>query len=133
MSTEDEEFTKRLRATFQIEAEEHLQAIASGLLALEKSPSVPRQEAIDDIYREAHSLKGAVRHLQRAFDDRRAEAARLAAIARQRAIDQAMRNEVQTFIAKDDTTGEDPEVRRVADALGRGGLVPVEQHDAAGR
>ncbi len=50
---------------------------------------------------------------------RRAEAARLAAIARQRAIDQAMRNEVQTFISKDDTSGEDPEVRRVAvNALG---------------
>ena len=45
---------------------------------------------------------------------RRAEAARLAAIARQRAIDQAMRNEVQTFIAHDDVTAEDPEVRRVA-------------------
>src|SRR4029453_10592017 len=46
---------------------------------------------------------------------RRAEAARLAAIARQN----AMRAEVQSFIAKDDTTGEDPEVRRVAvNALG---------------
>jgi membrane peptidoglycan carboxypeptidase len=46
---------------------------------------------------------------------RRAEAARLAAIAREN----AMRSEVQSFIAKDDTTGEDPEVRRVAvNALG---------------
>ncbi len=45
---------------------------------------------------------------------RRAEAARQAAIARQRAIDYAMRSEVQSLIAKDDITGEDPEVRRVA-------------------
>jgi len=50
---------------------------------------------------------------------RRAEAARLAAIARQRAIDDALRNEVQTMIARDNTIGEDPEVRRVAvNALG---------------
>jgi membrane peptidoglycan carboxypeptidase len=50
---------------------------------------------------------------------RRAEAARRAAIARQRAIEKAMRDEAQAFIGKDDTTGEDPEVRRVAvNALG---------------
>jgi penicillin-binding protein 2 len=50
---------------------------------------------------------------------RRAEAARLAAIARQRAIDQALRNEVQGMIARDNTIGEDGQVRRVAvNALG---------------
>lgn len=50
---------------------------------------------------------------------RRAEAARRAAIARQRAIEKAMRDEAQTFIGRDDTTGEDPEVRRIAvNALG---------------
>ncbi|HEY0764155.1 MAG TPA: penicillin-binding transpeptidase domain-containing protein [Pyrinomonadaceae bacterium] len=50
---------------------------------------------------------------------RRAEAARRAAIARQMAIDKAMRDEVQSYIAKDDVSGEDPEVRRVAmNALG---------------
>ena len=50
---------------------------------------------------------------------RRREAARQAAIARQRALEKAMRDEVQTFIAKDDTRGEDLEVRRVAvNALG---------------
>ncbi|MFL6207963.1 MAG: penicillin-binding transpeptidase domain-containing protein [Pyrinomonadaceae bacterium] len=45
---------------------------------------------------------------------RRAELARLAAIARARAIEQAMRNEVAANVAKDDTTGEDLEVRRAA-------------------
>jgi len=45
---------------------------------------------------------------------RQAEAHRLAAIARQRAADQEMRDEVQSMIARDDTTGEDMEVRAVA-------------------
>lgn len=50
---------------------------------------------------------------------RRAEAARRAAIARQRAIEKAMRDEAQAFISRDDTKGEDMEVRRVAvNALG---------------
>jgi len=45
---------------------------------------------------------------------RRAEAARQAAIARQRAIDEGMRNEAESNIAKDDTVGEDLEVRKAA-------------------
>jgi len=45
---------------------------------------------------------------------RRAEAARQAAIARQRAIDEGLRNEVQTNISKDNTLGEDLEVRSAA-------------------
>jgi membrane peptidoglycan carboxypeptidase len=45
---------------------------------------------------------------------RRAELARQAAIARQRAIEQGMRDEAMSNIAKDDTTGEDLEVRRAA-------------------
>lgn len=50
---------------------------------------------------------------------RRAEAARLAAIARQRALNDAMRAEVQAMISRDNPAGEDPEVRQVAlNALG---------------
>ena len=65
---------------------------------------------------------------------RRAEAARLAAIARQRAIDAAMRNEVQTFITRDMTTGEDPEVRRVAiNALGNHAGTVVVMDPKTGR
>ncbi len=45
---------------------------------------------------------------------RRAEAARQAAIARQRAIDEGMRNEAEANIAKDNTVGEDLEVRNAA-------------------
>jgi membrane peptidoglycan carboxypeptidase len=74
--------------------------------------------------RDRNSLKTLSRR-QRAAESRRvaarrrAEAARLAAIARQRALDEAMRDRVQAMIAKDDVTGEDEEVRRVAvSALG---------------
>ena len=50
---------------------------------------------------------------------RRAEAARRAAIARQRALDKALRDEVQGMISRDNTGGEDPQVRQVAvNALG---------------
>src|SRR5829696_238841 len=65
---------------------------------------------------------------------RRAEAARRAAIARQMAIDKAMRNEVQAFIAKDDLTGEDLEVRRVAvNALGNHAGTVVVMDPLTGR
>ena len=65
---------------------------------------------------------------------RRAEAARRAAIARQMAIDKAMRDEVQSFIAKDDLTGEDAEVRRVAvNALGNHAGTVVVMDPLTGR
>ena len=65
---------------------------------------------------------------------RRAEAARRAAIARQRAIDAAMRSQVQSMIAKDDLTGEDPEVRRIAvNALGNHAGTVVVMDPMTGR
>jgi penicillin-binding protein 2 len=65
---------------------------------------------------------------------RRAEAARLARIARQRALDEAMRNEAQNFIATDVTAGEDPEVRRVAiNALGHHAGTVVVMDPKTGR
>ena len=85
--------------------------------------------------RAAELRRVASRH-QRALAEarRRAEARRLAAIARQRAIDAAMRNEVQSFIAKDDVTGEDPEVRRVAvNALGNHAGTVVVMDPMSGR
>lgn len=65
---------------------------------------------------------------------RRAEAARRAAIARQMAIDKAMRDEVQAFISKDDLSGEDREVRRVAvNALGNHAGTVVVMDPMTGR
>src|SRR5467141_1926597 len=65
---------------------------------------------------------------------RRAEAARLAAIARQRALDEAMRSEVQSMIVRDNVAGEDPEVRRIAvNALGNHAGTVVVMDPKTGR
>jgi two-component system chemotaxis sensor kinase CheA len=62
MSTKEDEFLEQLRATFKIEAEEHLQAIAAGLLELEKAPAPKEQRRlVETVFRAAHSLKGAAR------------------------------------------------------------------------
>jgi two-component system chemotaxis sensor kinase CheA len=62
MAPKDQELLKRLLATFQVEAEEHLKAISSGLIELEKGSSPEKQvEMIEIVFREAHSLKGASR------------------------------------------------------------------------
>ncbi len=58
----EQEFLSRLRATFRIEAEEHLQALSASLLELETATEPPRCAAlIENGLREAHSLKGAAR------------------------------------------------------------------------
>lgn len=62
MAFSEEEFLGKLQAAFKVEAEEHLQAISSGLLELEKSSEIQRrQEIVSGIFRDAHSLKGAAR------------------------------------------------------------------------
>lgn len=89
---------------------------AASLKALERKKGRPLTKR-----ERAAALRGNSRQSrrERLAARRRAEAARRAAIARQRAIEKAMRDEAQTFIGRDDTTGEDPEVRRVAvNALG---------------
>jgi two-component system chemotaxis sensor kinase CheA len=58
----EDEFLQSLREVFQVEANEHLQAIATGLFALEKNPPAAEQrELIETVFRAAHSLKGAAR------------------------------------------------------------------------
>lgn len=62
MSTNDAEFLKRLRSTFNIEAHDHLKNISLSLLELENKYNTEEQTAIiETIYREFHSLKGAAR------------------------------------------------------------------------
>lgn len=60
MAIDNEKLLQRLLATFRQEADEHLQALSAGLLALEKSPA-DAQERIETIFREVHSFKGAAR------------------------------------------------------------------------
>ena len=62
MAKKDDEFLKKLLATFRVEADEHLKTMSSGLLELEKAPAGARRaELVETIFREAHSLKGAAR------------------------------------------------------------------------
>jgi len=62
MDKKEEAFLKRLLATFQVEAGEHIAKITSGLMALEKAADeAGKPEIIEAVFREAHSLKGAAR------------------------------------------------------------------------
>ena len=62
MDAKEQEFLKRLRVTFRLEAEEHLRALSAGLIELEKTIEPARRAQITEtIFREAHSLKGAAR------------------------------------------------------------------------
>ena len=62
MGTKNGEFRNKLLATFRVEAEEHLTAMVSGLVELERTSDAEQQSAIlEKTFREAHSLKGAAR------------------------------------------------------------------------
>src|ERR1700722_9542312 len=62
MTGAEEEFLRSLRATFKVEAAEHLQTIGSGLLELEKTAEpATQQQIVETVFRAAHSLKGAAR------------------------------------------------------------------------
>lgn len=61
MSGMDDEFEKRLLATFREEAQEHLGAIVNLLLELERAGPDEAPAIIERIYRTTHSLKGAAR------------------------------------------------------------------------
>jgi two-component system, chemotaxis family, sensor kinase CheA len=62
MTSKDDDLMKRLLAIFKIEAREHIEAIASGLVGLEKAATEEARAGIlDQTFRGAHSLKGAAR------------------------------------------------------------------------
>ncbi|MDP1707666.1 MAG: hybrid sensor histidine kinase/response regulator [Gammaproteobacteria bacterium] len=62
MANKNDDFLKKLLATFKLEAEEHFSAMSSLLVALEDSPGADeRQSLVETLFREAHSLKGAAR------------------------------------------------------------------------
>ncbi|MDQ3185555.1 MAG: hybrid sensor histidine kinase/response regulator [Pseudomonadota bacterium] len=62
MTNKNDEFWKKLLATFRVEADAHLRTISSGLLALEKLPVGGQwTDIVETIFRDAHSLKGAAR------------------------------------------------------------------------
>jgi two-component system chemotaxis sensor kinase CheA len=58
----DDNLLRRLLATFKAEAQEHIEAIDSGLLELERTTDAQARVAVlDTTFRAAHSLKGAAR------------------------------------------------------------------------
>ena len=62
MTVHDALFIQQLQAAFHAEAQEHLQAMSSCLLELEKAAAGPAaRPLLEQIFREAHSLKGAAR------------------------------------------------------------------------
>lgn len=62
MTETEAAFLERMKGLFRVEAEEHLNVLSKGLIALEGKPEPKAQkEWIETIYREAHSLKGAAR------------------------------------------------------------------------
>src|SRR6187431_2561170 len=62
IDAKEQEFLNRLRATFRLEAEEHLRALSAELIDLEKTDLPERRaELVELALREAHSLKGAAR------------------------------------------------------------------------
>jgi penicillin-binding protein 2 len=93
------------------------------------SRGLSRRERLAEARRAAEQRRREIEEARR-----RAELARQAAIARQRAIEQGMRDEAQANIAKDDTTGEDLEVRRAAvAALGNHAGTVVVMDPKSGR
>lgn len=62
MATEDDKFLQRLLATFRIEADEHLGTMTALLQQLERAGAADgAAAAVESLFREAHSLKGAAR------------------------------------------------------------------------
>ena len=61
MNKKEEVLLKKLLSLFRVEAQEHLNAITSGLIELEKGTGEEQPRIVEAIYREAHSLKGASR------------------------------------------------------------------------
>lgn len=114
------------RATSRTNARDAREDRAKGKTAAARQSRREREEAAR---REA-----ARRQQEREEAARRAEAARQAAIARERAVNQALHDQTAANIARDETTGEDLEVRRVAiEALGNHAGTVVVMDPRTGR
>ncbi len=54
-------FLEQLRETFRVEAAEHIELVSAGLVALERASEAERAPLLEQVFRDAHSLKGAAR------------------------------------------------------------------------
>lgn len=63
----DSQLMQQLQLVFRVELEEHVQVMSDGLLALEKGLELEaKQELMENIFRAAHSLKGASKSVSQA-------------------------------------------------------------------
>lgn len=76
MDSSERRILARLLVTFETEANDHLQKIASGLIDLENAKEATQRTAlIELIFRETHSFKGAARSVNRTEGERLCQAA----------------------------------------------------------
>jgi two-component system chemotaxis sensor kinase CheA len=61
MADQDKEFLQKLRATFRVEAQEHLQEIVSNIVQLEQAGGTAQKDIVERILKKLHTLKGASR------------------------------------------------------------------------
>jgi two-component system chemotaxis sensor kinase CheA len=62
MASRKQDIKAHLLAIFRTEAEEHLQAVSTSLLALDRGlPSAEARDVVESLFREVHTLKGAAR------------------------------------------------------------------------
>lgn len=57
----EDELLQKLLVTFRVEASEHIQALSTGLIELERASLGDQASIVEKVFREAHSLKGAAR------------------------------------------------------------------------
>ena len=66
MDGKKDAFMKRLLSAFRVEADEHIKNMTAGIIELEKNlPPQVKAEIVETVFREAHSLKGAARAVNR--------------------------------------------------------------------
>lgn len=61
MTDPNKDFLQKLRATFQVEAEDHLQEIVANIVLLERADASARYDLVDQLLKRLHTLKGAAR------------------------------------------------------------------------
>lgn len=121
---EDGEFLRRLLETFRVEADEHLDVLADGLVELERSSDGPAQlTLVETLFREAHSLKGAARAVELATIESICQAVESVFAAWKR-------QEITQSAGLFDTLNEALDALRAASAGGNGGVADAEERSS---
>jgi two-component system chemotaxis sensor kinase CheA len=124
MDQEEGEFLRRLLETFRVEADEHIDVLADGLVELERSPEAPTQlTLVETLFREAHSLKGAARAVELTTIESICQAVESVFAAWKR-------QEIVASAALFDTLNEALDALRAASAGGNGGIADAEERPA---